>query len=140
VKFLVRPRDDRGRIVPLSIPEDLDEVQRIVVEHEIRLVVIDPIAPYWSESVRTHNDASVRKAMTPLKTVAESTGAAIVIVRHLNKSGEAKAIYRGRLDRNHRGCAIDAAGRPASGQRRRARAGPDQEQPSAAVGRVGLPC
>jgi RecA-family ATPase len=95
VKFFVRPRDDLGRIVPLSIPDDLDDVQRNVVEHQIRLVVIDPIAAYWSESVRTHNDASVRRAMTPLKVVAESTGATIVIVRHLNKSGEAKATYRG---------------------------------------------
>jgi RecA-family ATPase len=95
VVFLVRPFDHLGRIAPLSIPEDLDDVQRIIVEHRIRLVVIDPIAAYWSESVRTNNDASVRKAMTPLKVVAESTGAAIVIVRHLNKSGEAKAIYRG---------------------------------------------
>jgi RecA-family ATPase len=95
VKFFVRSRDDLGRIVPLSIPDDLDDVQRNVVEHQIRLVVIDPIAAYWSESVRTHNDASVRRAMTPLKVVAESTGATIVIVRHLNKSGEAKATYRG---------------------------------------------
>jgi hypothetical protein len=95
VKIITRPRNDAGQIVPLTIPEDLDLIESAVDEHNVRLVVIDPIAAYWGESVRTHNDASVRKALAPLKEVAESTGAAIVFIRHLNKTGDAKGIYRG---------------------------------------------
>jgi AAA domain len=95
VLFVERPQDELGRIVPLSIPEDLADIEAVVTKHQVRLVVIDPIAAYWGEEILTHNDASIRKAMAPLKEVAERTGAAVIVVRHLNKSGEAKGMYRG---------------------------------------------
>ena len=83
------------RVVPLSLPEDLEKMYETIREEGVRLVIIDPITAFLSEDVNSHNDASVRKAMTPLKDVAERSGAAFLLVRHLNKSGDAKAMYRG---------------------------------------------
>ena len=58
-------------------------------------MIIDPITAYLGERTNTHNDSSVRTALGPLKELAEETAAAVVMIRHLNKSGEAKAMYRG---------------------------------------------
>src|SRR3546814_2954020 len=59
------------------------------------LLVIDPIMAYMGEKVNTNNDASVRAALQPLKELAQETGCAVVIVRHMNKSKEGPAMYRG---------------------------------------------
>jgi hypothetical protein len=59
------------------------------------LLVIDPIMAFLDETICTANDQSVRQALSPLAALAESTGCAIVLVRHLNKAGGARAVYRG---------------------------------------------
>ncbi|WP_310964750.1 AAA family ATPase [Nocardioides terrisoli] len=88
-------RNDAGQVIPLTIPDDLERLREVIEEVDAALVVIDPITAFLSESINSHNDASVRRALSPLKEVAEETGAAVLLVRHLNKSGDAKAIYRG---------------------------------------------
>src|SRR5207247_1984997 len=37
----------------------------------------------------------VRRAMLPLKQLAEETNVAVLLVRHLNKDGALRSIYRG---------------------------------------------
>lgn len=88
-------RDAEGNVVPLTFPEDLAEIRRLVKKSRIRLMVIDPVTAFLSETINSHNDASVRRAMTPLAELAQETGCAVLLIRHLNKSGEGKALYRG---------------------------------------------
>lgn len=88
-------RNSKGQLIPLVIPDDLIRLQETVDDVDAALVVIDPITAFLGERVNSHNDASVRKALGPLKELAEETGAAVVMIRHLNKSGEGKALYRG---------------------------------------------
>lgn len=88
-------RNDDGQVIPLTIPDDLEKLREVIEEVGAALVVIDPITAFLSESINSHNDASVRRALSPLKELAEETGTAVLLVRHLNKSGDAKAIYRG---------------------------------------------
>lgn len=88
-------RNSKGNVVPLVIPDDLERLRETMDEVQAALVVVDPITAFLPERTNTHNDASVRKALGPLKELAESTGAAVVMIRHLNKSGEGKALYRG---------------------------------------------
>jgi AAA domain-containing protein len=95
IGYIPLDRDLQGRLIPLSIPRDLDRVERAILELGARLMVIDPITAYLPESVQTHNDASVRRALTPLADVAQRTGCAILLVRHLNKDSRGPAIYRG---------------------------------------------
>lgn len=88
-------RDDKGHLIPLSIPEDIDRIKQGIKRFRAALVVIDPITAFLSETISSHNDASVRRAMTPLTEMAQKTGAAVLMIRHLNKSGDMKAMYRG---------------------------------------------
>lgn len=97
----LRRDEDSGEVVPLTFPEDLGRIRTAVRELkeqrgvDVRLIVIDPITAYLSESINSHSDASVRRATTPLTEAAQGMGAAVVMVRHLNKQGELKAAYRG---------------------------------------------
>jgi len=59
------------------------------------LVVIDSILAFLSGEVNSNRDQDVRRALTPLKRMAERTGAAVVLVRHLNKSPGGNSLYRG---------------------------------------------
>jgi AAA domain-containing protein len=95
IGFIPLDRDAERRLIPLSIPRDLGRIERAIVELGARLMIIDPITAYLPESVQTHNDASVRRALTPLADVAQRTGCAILLVRHLNKDTKGPAMYRG---------------------------------------------
>jgi AAA domain len=88
-------RDEHGHLQPLILPENQDRLELAMRKVGAKLLVIDPITAFLSETINSHNDASVRRATTPLTDLAQRTGAAIVLVRHLNKSGELKAKYRG---------------------------------------------
>jgi hypothetical protein len=88
-------RDEHGQVRPLVLPEHQDRLEVAIRQVEAKLLVIDPITAYLSESINTNNDASVRRATTPLTDLAQRTSCAVLLVRHLNKSGELKAKYRG---------------------------------------------
>jgi AAA domain len=88
-------RDEHAHVRPLTLPEHQDRLELAIRQVDAKLLVIDPVTAYLSETINTNNDASVRRATTPLTDLAQRTGTAILLVRHLNKSGELKAKYRG---------------------------------------------
>jgi hypothetical protein len=59
------------------------------------LVVVDPLMAFLSGEHNSHRDQDVRRALAPLAALAERTGAAIVVVRHLNKTSSSNPLYRG---------------------------------------------
>jgi len=79
----------------LSIPEDLPAVERAIRRVGASLVVVDPIMAFLSGNTNSHKDQDVRRALAPLAKLAERTGAAILIVRHLNKASGGNTLYRG---------------------------------------------
>ena len=79
---------------PPQLPYDVPVLAEVVREHGACLVIIDPLAAYLT-GVDSYKDSDVRKAMHPLKTLAETTGAAIVVLRHLSKTGGSNPLYRG---------------------------------------------
>jgi len=83
--------DERAR--PVELPGDLEHLRYLAVQHHVRLVTIDPLMAFLA-GVDSHNDQSVRRALHPLAKLAEDTGTAVLVVRHLNK-GSGKALYRG---------------------------------------------
>jgi hypothetical protein len=85
----------RGERRPLSLPEDAVELRADIVRHGAKLVIIDPLVSYLSKNISANNDQEMRRVLGSLRTVAEDTGAAIIVVRHLNKKGELPALYRG---------------------------------------------
>lgn len=66
---------------------------KLITENGASLVVFDPIQSFVEGS--TNSERTVRHVLGPLSAVAEQTNAAIVLVRHLRKSGSGLAIHRG---------------------------------------------
>ena len=79
----------------LLIPQDIPLLEDTVQRRAARLVVIDPLMTYLASGVNSWRDQDVRRALAPLAALAERTGAAVLILRHLNKATGMSAIQRG---------------------------------------------
>lgn len=80
---------------PVICPTDLRAVERAVQTVRAKLVVVDPLMAYLPGTVNANSDQDVRLALVGLSRMAERTGAAVLVIRHLNKSVGGSAIYRG---------------------------------------------
>src|SRR5215203_6161432 len=79
----------------LAIPEDLGIIERAIKQVDAKHVIIDPIMAFMGEEVNPNSDKDVRRALTPVKQLAERLGVAVLIVRHLNKTPGGNHLYRG---------------------------------------------
>jgi len=70
----------------LSLPQDLDELERVIAEQDVALLVLDPLMSRLDSGLDTHKDSEVRKALEPLVALADRTGAAVLGLIHVNKS------------------------------------------------------
>jgi len=96
IATLALRHDERGNVIPFTIPEDTARLGKAIRATNAKFVVIDPIMAFLSESINSHNDASVRRALGSLTTLGQDTKAAILALRHLNKDqATTKAMYRG---------------------------------------------
>jgi hypothetical protein len=77
----------------LDLPDDIRLLEEKIRQREAALVILDPVLTMLGGDANKDQDA--RKALTPVRDMAERTGAAVVAVRHLNKSVGLKAIQRG---------------------------------------------
>src|SRR5215207_5997784 len=77
----------------LDIPGDVPMLEQLVESRNIKLLIVDPVLTMLGGDANKDQDA--RKALTPLRDMAERTGCAVIAVRHLNKSVGLKAIQRG---------------------------------------------
>lgn len=75
--------------------EDIEAIARACRTVNAKLVIIDPLMGYLSGYVNSHRDQDVRQALGPLTRMAQELGVAVLIIRHLNKSGGNQSIYRG---------------------------------------------
>lgn len=76
-----------------SIPRDVPILEETIRQTNAALVIIDPIMAFLSG--RANSDQEVRQNLAALKRLAEETGVAILLIRHLNKKGDTAALYRG---------------------------------------------
>jgi hypothetical protein len=67
-------------------PNDRPRIVERIEDTNAELVVIDPISAFMDAEIDPHKDASVRRMMSRLPTVAQRTGAAFLRVRHLGTS------------------------------------------------------
>lgn len=86
--------DGDGERMP-ALPLDLGAIEAAIAEVEAVLVIIDPLMAFLDGTVNSWRDQDVRRALAPLARLAERTGCAIVLLRHLNKSSGSHAMYRG---------------------------------------------
>ena len=88
------PDGQGGERLP-SIPGDIMFLERAIEQIGAGLVIIDPLVAYLPAKIDSHKDQDVRRTLAALAPLAEKTGAAIVVVRHLNKADGGKPMYRG---------------------------------------------
>jgi hypothetical protein len=77
------------------LARDLETHAAAVERMRARLVVVDPLIAFLDLSVNSFCDQDARLTRPPLAHLAETTGAAILIRRHLNKSAGGNALWRG---------------------------------------------
>jgi RecA-family ATPase len=87
--------DENGHDRLLSIPEDLALIEKGIRRVGARLVVVDPLMAFLSGDTNSHRDQDVRRALAPFAGLAERTGAAVLVIRHLNKAAANNPLYRG---------------------------------------------
>jgi hypothetical protein len=87
--------DDNARDRLLSLPEDIPLIARGIDRVEAELVTIDPLVAYFGSKIDSHRDQDVRRVLADLADLAEWTGAAVVVIRHLNKTVGGNPLYRG---------------------------------------------
>jgi hypothetical protein len=87
--------DDQGELRPPAIPADAPLLGRLAREIDAALIVLDPLVAFLDPALSAHRDQDVRRALAPLKTLGEETGAAVLAVRHLTKGTGGSALYRG---------------------------------------------
>jgi hypothetical protein len=78
-----------------AFPLDAGYVREAARRIGARLIVVDPLTAYLGPEINAHRDSDCRRALYPLALLAEQTGAAVVVVRHLNKGGSSNPLYRG---------------------------------------------
>jgi hypothetical protein len=85
--------DESARV--FRLPWNTPWLEQAIRESNASLVVIDPFLSFLSRRVWATSDQSVRRVLGKLAEVAKQTGAAIMLIRHLNKTEGQKALYRG---------------------------------------------
>lgn len=78
-----------------TIPSDLSRIETLVRAVRAVIVIIDPLIAFIPGETNTWRDQDIRRALAPLARMAERTGAAVLLLRHLNKSSGGNALYRG---------------------------------------------
>ncbi|MBM4255919.1 MAG: AAA family ATPase [Deltaproteobacteria bacterium] len=80
-----------------SLPSlgDCSLIPDALQEYGAKLLIIDPLMAYLPSEVNSFRDQDIRRILAPLAKIAAETGAAVVIIRHLNKSPGGNALYRG---------------------------------------------
>lgn len=80
---------------PVILPRDLPAIETFIQKNGVKLVVIDPFVGFLDADLNMNSDADIRRCLGQVATMAERTGATILLVRHLNKKSGQSAIHRG---------------------------------------------
>ena len=93
---LASPSKRANGISPYSLISHLGLIEQAIVEQQATLLIIDPILAFTGgREVDANKTNEVRPVLMQLSVMAERTGCAIVLVRHLNKASGGNSLYRG---------------------------------------------
>jgi hypothetical protein len=88
-------REGDGKLRFPSLPEDTTALRLEIRAHQASLVIVDTFTTYLGGEYNSFKDADIRRALAPLAQVADATGCAIVLIRHLTKQARGRAITAG---------------------------------------------
>ena len=92
VHFVEMERDG-FRTQPL-LPDDVPALAGKAKAERARLLVLDPLMAHLARGINSWKDQEIRRALLPLKDLAEESGAAVVVVAHLNKGQSSDPLQR----------------------------------------------
>jgi hypothetical protein len=69
----------------LSLPQDNSLMEQAITDHDVALVVLDPLMSCIGKGIDTHRERDVRLALDPLARMADRTGAVLLGIAHFNK-------------------------------------------------------
>lgn len=88
--FLLKgTRTSEGRSRWLDLRRDVAVMERVIREHEIGLVVIDPLSSYLPKADR-NSEGDIRDALQPLMGLMERTDVAVVGIMHVGKAADGR--------------------------------------------------
>jgi hypothetical protein len=91
---------DKDGSALMTLPDDVDLIAGAFTQlqattgRRIGMLVIDPITAFLSPTLDSHKDASVRRALAPLASLAERLDLAVVVVAHLTKNENQRLLAR----------------------------------------------
>ena len=80
---------------PFAIPKHLQRLRSEIKRLGVRFVCFDPLSDFVAADVNFRDEQAMRLALSPLRSIAEETDCAVLLVRHLTKSGGSDPLTRG---------------------------------------------
>src|SRR5258706_2717655 len=77
--------EDNGMITGLTTPVDVPLLAACIRSAGVAMLVLDPLTSVMDGKIDAHRDREVRKALEPLGSLADDTGAAVLGLVHLGK-------------------------------------------------------
>lgn len=74
---------------------DIVEIEEAIQRVEAKLLIIDPLMAFIPGSTNSRDDQTMRRLLAPLAALAERTGVAVVLLRHLTKARGKNPLYQG---------------------------------------------
>jgi RecA-family ATPase len=78
----------------VTIPDEFELLEQIVVENEIALLVLDPINSFLSHKIDAHRDVEIRRVLDPLAAMCARRHCASLAVVHVNRRTENDVLNR----------------------------------------------
>lgn len=85
---------EEGGLRSINLRKDVPYLREVVQQHEIGLIVIDPLSSFLAASDR-NSEGDVRDTLQPLVQLMEETGVVVIGIMHIGKSdGHQRAMQR----------------------------------------------
>jgi hypothetical protein len=81
-----------GGDLPLSLPKDTAALLQAITDVDAALVIFDPLLSRLESRLDSHKDADVRRALEPLKAMADAGAVCVLGVIHVNKTVSSDAL------------------------------------------------
>lgn len=93
--ILLNMVDDQGNTYLPTLGRHLLAIEQAIEASNAALLVVDPLMAYLDAEVNANRDQDVRRVFSPISSMAERTGCAVIVLRHLNKATGMSGLYRG---------------------------------------------
>jgi hypothetical protein len=79
---------------PVITPADLAKLESAILELNVRLVILDPLAAYVDERTNLHHNQDARRVMARLHVLAERHRVAVAGIHHFNRGRHQDSAHR----------------------------------------------